>query len=645
LEKQNLNLGNKIIVNKAKLTYERLYTEVKRMLKEVLPDEEEFYLEKPLLEEHGDVATTIAFKLSKKLKKNPLEIANDIYSKLLQIQEKYPLIKEIKVINGYINFYANEKLLTKIVIEEIQTKKKDYGKTNLGNGKKVLIEHTNTNPNKAIHIGHSRNTCLGDALSRILKFVNYNVYTLNYIDDTGSQMADLMLGFTKLKFPLESEIRFDKYCGDHVYVKVNELYETNKELLDEKQKLVKEIDSQTTEIAKMTREVARRVLYYQLKTCLRLGAYFDLINWESDIVRFELLKQALQILEKNEIITKETEGPNKGCIVIKSKLIKGHEKETDQVIIRADGSSTYLAKDIAYAFWKLGIIKDEFKYRFNKEYPIQCYETDVNGTDEIKFGGADLAISVIDVRQTRLQDVIKSVIYRVAGEEMAKRYIHYKYELVALSNKAAKELGYQTESKIVHMSGRKGIYFNTDDVLDKLKDKIKEIVKKNNPDKDEKWIDETSEKIAVSALRYALLKLDSDKVLVFDFDETLKLEGDSGVYVLYTYVRTKGILRKAKEIKRENYESYLPNDMEIKIIKKLAWFTEAVKIAAQNLQPQTIIVYIRDLCDLFNSYYEKYPVINSNEPARSFRINLVECVSQVLENAMNLVGLIPVEYL
>jgi arginyl-tRNA synthetase len=228
---------------------------------------------------------------------------------------------------------------------------------------------------------------------------------------------------------------------------------------------------------------------------------------------------------------------------------------------------------------------------------------------------------------------------------MAKRYIHYKYELVALSNKAAKELGYQTESKIVHMSGRKGIYFNTDDVLDKLKDKIKEIVKKNNPDKDEKWIDEISEKIAVSALKYALLKLDSDKVLIFDFDETLKLEGDSGVYVLYTYVRTKGILRKAKEIKRESYESYLPNDMEIKIIKKLAWFTEAVKIAAQNLQPQMIIIYIRGLCDLFNSYYEKYPVINSDEPARSFRINLVECVSQVLENAMNLIGLIPVEYL
>ncbi len=627
------------------MSYEILYGEVRKALKEVIPSEDEFYLEKPLLEEHGDVATTIAFKLAKKIKKNPLEIANEIYSKLIQIKEKYPLIKEIKVINGYINFYVNEKLFTKLVIEEILSKRKEYGKINLGNGKKVLIEHTNTNPNKAIHIGHSRNTCLGDSLSRILKFVNYNVYTLNYIDDTGSQMADIILGFTKLGFPLESQIRFDKYCGDHIYVKVNELYETNKELLVEKQKIIKEIDSQSTEIAEFTRNIARKVLYYQLQTCLRLGAYFDLINWESDIVRFNLLKRTLQILDEKRIITKETEEENKGCIVIKSKLIKGHEKETDQVIIRSDGSSTYLAKDIAYAFWKLGIIKDEFKYKFNKEYPIPCYETDIEGNEDIKFGGADLAISVIDVRQTRLQDVIKSIISLVGGEEMAKRYIHYKYELVALSNKAAKELGYHTESKIVHMSGRKGIYFNTDDVLDKLKEKIKQIVKKNNPEKDEKWVEEISEKVAVSALRYALLKLDNDKVLVFDFDETLRLEGDSGVYVLYSYVRTKGILRKVREFKIGNYEEYIPNDMEVKIIKKLAWFTEAVKIAAQNLQPQIIIIYIRDLCDLFNSYYEKYPVINSEEPARSFRIILVECVSQVLENAMNLVGMTPVEYL
>jgi len=625
------------------LTYKEFKQQVIDILKKVLPSEDEFYLEKPILEEHGELASTICFKLSKKYNKSPVEISQEIEKKLKEFLPFFPLIKDVKAVNGYLNFYINEKNFVKKVLEEIENKKYEYGKVDLGKGRKVLVEHTNTNPNKAIHIGHARNTCLGDSLVRILRFGNYKVYALNYLDDTGSQMADLIIGFKILNFPLESNIKFDKYCGDFVYVKVNEMYETSKELLNEKQKIVREIDKGDNEYANLSKSLAERILKEQLKTCYRLGAKFDLINWESDIIKFKLLDETLSILKEKKLIEEEKEGPLKGCIVIRSKLIKGYEKETDKVLIRSDGSSTYIAKDIAYAFWKLGIIKDKFRYKLTDKYGIPLYETSNEGEENKEFYAADLAINVIDVRQTKLQDIIKILISYLQGKDFANRYLHYKYEVVALSRKAAKELGYETDANIVHMSGRKGLYFNTDDILDKLKEKIKERIKKNHPEKDEKVIDELSEKIAVSALRYALLRLDNDKILVFDFDETLKIEGDSGVYVLYTYVRIKSILRKAKEIEIKENDDYIPNDLEIKIVKKLAEFEDCVINSITKLSPQLIILYLRDLCDIFNSYYEKIPILHAEKNERYFRLRLIKNVAIVLEIAMNLVGLIPIE--
>ncbi|MDT7891427.1 MAG: arginine--tRNA ligase [Thermoproteota archaeon] len=625
------------------MTFSMFREEVERALKEVFQEVQDFDLEIPPLEEFGDLSSTICFKLAYKYNKTPQDLANDIKEKINKNIENFKLIKEVKAINGYLNFYMNIDRIAHIVLNEILSRKNDYGKRDIGHGKKVLIEHTNANPNKALHIGHARNTCLGDSLARILKFTNHNVIVLDYADDTGSQMADLVLGFKKLGFPLESDIRFDKYCGDQIYVKVNALYESNPSLLEEKQGIIKEIDSQAGEIAKFSKMIADRVLKEQLKTCARIGARFDIVNWESDIIKFQLLKEALSTLEERKIIHKETEGPLKGCIVIKSELIKGREKETDKVLIRSDGTTTYLAKDIGYAFWKLGISKARFKYRYRNDIAEGLLETSLEGDIDDFAYGADLAINVIDVRQSRLQDIIKSIIELTAGKEVADRYIHYKYEVVALSQKAAKELGYESDSKIVHMSSRKGVYFNVDDVLDKLKEILKKRITENNSNLDSKVVDELSEKIAVSALRYSLLRIDRNKLLIFDFDETLKIEGDSGVYVLYTYVRTKGILKKAAFKPKTDTSGYEMNDLERKLVKQLALFEEIVSKAAITLEPQTLLLYIRDLCDLFNTYYEKYPVLNADEPARSFRFKLVQCISQVLENGMNLLGLVPVE--
>ncbi len=620
-------------------------SEVEKLLKEVFPEAEDFYLEYPLVEEHGELSSTICFKIASKYSKKPLEMAEEAQHELSKLIPKVNFVKEVKAMNGYLNFYMDVDKIADLVLNEILSKKSNYGKVDIGKNKKVLIEHTNANPNKALHIGHARNTVLGDSLARILRFTNHNVIVLNYVDDTGSQMADLILGFKLFNFPISSETKFDKYCGDEVYVKVNKLYEENPKLLEEKQKIIKVIDSQEGEIAAFSKWVSEQVLKEQLRTCARLGAFFDVINWESDIIKFQFLKEALSMLEEKRIVIKEVEGPLKDCLVIKSDLIKGREKETDKVLLRSDGTATYLAKDIAYAFWKLGIIKKRFKFRIRNDLAEGLLETSLEGEIEDEIGGCDLSINAIDVRQSRLQTILKSIIELVGGKELSEKYIHYKYEVVALSQKAASMLGYESDSKIVHMSSRKGIYFNVDDVLDKLKELISERIMKNNPSFDRKEVDELSEKIAVSALRYALLKTDRNKILVFDFNETLRLEGDSGVYVLYTYIRTKGILRKASKYGISSSQNYLMNDLERRLIKKLALFEEIVAEAAKSLEPHVLLIYTRELCDVFNTYYEKYPVLNAEEPSRSFRIKLVECISQVLENCMNLLGLIPIEYM
>lgn len=624
------------------MTYEKLKKQAAELLKNIFK-EEDFYFEIPLIDEYGDLSSTICFRLAKKYSTNPVELSRKVEAEIKNFLDRYDMIKDVKAINGYINFYANYENFADNVFKEIFSLGSKYGSSDLGKGKKVLIEHTNANPNKALHIGHARNACLGDSLARILKFVDYDVQVLNYVDDTGSQMADLLLGITKLGYSLDAGMKFDKYCGDVIYVNVNRAYEKNPQLLIERQKIIEEIDSQRGEIAKLSREIASKVLDAQIQTCINLGVYFDLINWESDIIRFDLLSEAIEKLKSLNIIKKEEEGVNKGCIVVRSEYIKGHEKETDKILIRSDGTSTYLAKDIAYAFWKLGLTKKKFKFKIRWSKPFLLYETDLNGEYIDRFGSSDIAISVIDARQSKLQDIIKSILFYIGGEDLQKRYLHYKYEVVALSNQSARLLGYEGKEKIVHMSSRKGLYFDVDDILDKLKEKIKYIVAKNNPNETEAWIEETSKKLAVSALRYALTKPDNNKIIVFDFDETLRLEGDSGVYVVYTYVRTRGIIRKASGIPLREQKGYNLNSEEVKIVKILAKFPEVVKTSATLLQPQHIALYLRELCDVFNSYYEKYPVLNSEEPARSFRLNLVKAISQTMENAMNLIGLIPLE--
>jgi arginyl-tRNA synthetase len=635
------------------MTFDLLEEEVKKLLRIQLGEVDEYDLKEPPRPELGDLSSSICFRIAKKMNTNPIEFAEKIAEKIKKVLPVDSLIGDVNAVNGFLNFKVNFEKFASVTIHRVLFEDSRYGALNIGNNKKVLIEHTNVNPNKAMHIGHARNTCLGDSLVRLLRFTGYNVYALNYIDDTGSQIADVVVGFKYLGFNLEppNGMRFDKYCGDEIYVKVNKLYEEHPELEKYRAEVLKMIEEGDNEIAKFTRYVAERVLADQLKTCWRLGAYFDLLNWESDIVRAGLWEEAAAMLKSKGLMIYETEGDYKGCWIIKLKHIPRFSKETDKIVVRSDGTLTYIAKDLPYAMWKVGLLNKDFSYKVyldkqpNGTLLWTTTSKNIGEKNHPDFKGSDLAISVIDVRQSRLQEVINIVLDAIGGPELSEKYVHYGYEVVALSRDTAIMMGAKdVESKIVHMSGRHGIYFNVDDVLDRIKERAMEESKKRNPNADNKWLDEVAESIAVSALRYQLIKSDRNRLIVFDINESLKLEGDTGPYLQYTYARARSILRKVSSYDLKLFDPKVLNSEEERaLVKMIGKFPIIIKEAVMSLEPQKLAVYAYELSNAFNKFYEKCPVLKENEPLKSTRLALVDSFTRTARNVFNLLGVKPLE--
>jgi len=635
------------------MTFDLLEEEVKKLLRIQLGEVDEYDLKEPPRPELGDLSSSICFRIAKKMNTNPIEFAEKIVEKIKKVLPVDSLIGDVNAVNGFLNFKVNFEKFASVTIHRVLFEDSRYGALNIGNNKKVLIEHTNVNPNKAMHIGHARNTCLGDSLVRLLRFTGYNVYALNYIDDTGSQIADVVVGFKYLGFNLEppNGMRFDKYCGDEIYVKVNKLYEEHPELEKYRAEVLKMIEEGDNEIAKFTRYVAERVLADQLKTCWRLGAYFDLLNWESDIVRAGLWEEASAMLKSKGLMIYETEGDYKGCWIIKLKHIPRFSKETDKIVVRSDGTLTYIAKDLPYAMWKVGLLNKDFSYKVyldkqpNGTLLWTTTSKNIGEKNHPDFKGSDLAISVIDVRQSRLQEVINTVLDAIGGPELSEKYVHYGYEVVALSRDTAIMMGAKdVESKIVHMSGRHGIYFNVDDVLDRIKERAMEESKKRNPNADNKWLDEVAESIAVSALRYQLIKSDRNRLIVFDINESLKLEGDTGPYLQYTYARARSILRKVSSYDLKLFDPKVLNSEEERaLVKMIGKFPIIIKEAVMSLEPQKLAVYAYELSNAFNKFYEKCPVLKENEPLKSTRLALVDSFTRTARNVFNLLGVKPLE--
>lgn len=622
------------------MTFKSILDEIENNLKKVLSDlsisDVKFSVE-PAKPGFGDVSSNVSYLLAKQLKKSPKEIAEMLSDKYSDCTNTLVLKSEAHP-SGYLNFYANWDKLSQLILSESYLD--TCGDVDIGNDSTVVVEHTSVNPNKALHIGHIRNIIIGDTVSRILQKAKYKVNVLNYIDDSGLQVADIIVGFKHFGYDQEppNGKKFDHYCGDDVYVKTTEKYDADPTLEDIRKNVLKELEDGNSEIAKFADKITRRVLTGQLETCWNLGVTYDCLNFESQIIRSGLWNKIFEKLKEMNLVKFENEGKNAGCWVI-----RGDDKEEDKVIVRSNGTATYIAKDIPYAAWKLGLLEDPFNYeKYSIEQPDSrvLWQTTLNQSNPISknFTG-EKVVTVIDSRQARLQKIITTLMGKFKSSPDA--YNHLGYESVTLSPETAKTLGLDTDGKQAQMSGRKGLYVNADSVYEILKKKTKDETKKRHPEMDDSEINSIAHSVSVGTLRYEMIKQDLDKIITFDLTKSLSLEGDTAPYIQYTHARASRILEKSDRAPTIDVNfSLLKEKSELDLIKNIGLFNLQVRDATNNLSPKVIARYCHDLAVSFNSFYEKSKVLDLGDiDLENSRLCLVNSFKIVLEKALDLLGI------
>ena len=622
------------------MTFKSIIDEIENNLNKILDDlsisDVKFSVE-PAKPGFGDVSSNVTFLLAKQLKKSPKEISEMLSEKysqcistLVSKPESHP--------SGYLNFYADWPKLNQLILSESNLP--EFGDVDIGKNSTIVVEHTSVNPNKALHIGHIRNIIIGDTVSRILQKANYKVNVLNYVDDSGLQVADIIVGFKHFGYEIEPPEgkKFDHYCGDDVYVKTTEKYEQDSSLEEIRKNVLKELENGNSETAQFADKITRRVLSNQLETCWNLSVSYDCLNFESQIIRSGLWDGIFEKLKEMNLVEFENDGKNVGCWVI-----RGDGKEEDKVIVRSNGTATYIAKDIPYAAWKLGLLDDPFHYeKYEKEQPNSrvLWQTTLNDSafESQNFSG-DKVITVIDSRQARLQKIITSLMGKF--KSIPDAYVHLGYESVTLSSDTAKVLGIETDGKQAQMSGRKGLYVNADSVYDLLKEKTTEETKKRHPEMDDYEIEKISHAVSVATLRYEMIKQDLDKIIAFDLTKSLSLEGDTAPYIQYTHARASRILEKSGRDSSIDVDfSLLREQSEIDLVKTIGLFNLQVQDAANNLSPKVISRYCHDLAVAFNSFYEKSKVLDlGDERLENSRLCLVHSFKITIEKALNLLGI------
>ena len=616
-----LNIINQVRENISKIILEKGYDKVN-------------FVVEPSRSGFGDITCNVAFLLAKSLRKTPQEIAQEFAGAYDTGQSK-ELNKAEAHQSGYLNFFLDTNSFNKTVLLESQ--KENYGSTDIGKNSKLVVEHTSVNPNKALHIGHLRNVTIGDAVSRILSKVNYDVKVLNYIDDSGLQVADLIVGF---KFGGFSETpsageKFANYCGDTVYVKTTAKYESDKELESRRREILKELEDPTSETAKFGKTITRKILSDQLDTVWNLGVSYDCLNFESDILYSKLWEKVFERMKSENLTHLEDQGDNADCWVLPI------ENGDDKILVRSNGVATYVAKDIPYASWKLGVLNDPFNYA---KYTTQSngkvlYETTLDEAQIPKQSfAANKVITVIDNRQANLQKIVTDLMSKFSPESS---YVHLGYEAVTLSSETAKLLGNKTDDREVQMSGRKGLYINADEMIEKLEKRIYLESKERNTSLDDASLNEIAHNVANGTIRYELIKPDLDKIITFDINTSLKLEGDTCSYIQYSCVRAARILEKSD--KKPDFNAsfdQLNTEHDLNLIKQIGMFEIFVNDAAKNYSPKVIAKYCYGLAVTFSSFYEHVKVLKAETPELvNARLCLVLSFGLTLEKALDLLGI------
>ncbi|TAL48163.1 arginine--tRNA ligase [archaeon] len=605
-----------------------------------VPDVQKYVSEPPT--GHGDLALQ-TFQLAKVRKQQPQQIAQDIASKISLSSES--IFSGVRPVGGYVNFFYNYPKVAGILLPLID---RTYGMSNSGNRLRVMVEHTSVNPNKALHIGHARNACLGDSISRLLRFAGYDVQVANYIDDTGSQVADTIVGFKFMGFPLEkSGVKFDHYAGDEVYVEVTKRYEQDESLKAKRTFVLKRMEEGNNEIATFADEFVNSILQNQLQTLGRMGISYNLLNHESHILKYKFWDNAFERLKESGCLRYEESGKNAGCWVLNISTLPdwfknkyGNTENPNKILVRSDSTTVYAAKDIAYAMWKHGLLGEDFRYEhFGTQRNGETMWTTTIGdgiANHPNFGNVEKSINVIDQRQSHEQDVVKLGLELMGGGQ--KEYVHYAYDVVSLSKDTLQQLDIEAGAKSTHhMSGRRGIVINTDNVLNTLANKTYNESKKRNADADENWLRKTADSIAVGALRYELIKIDPGAAIVFDMNRSLQLKGDTGPYLQYTLARAYNLLEKVGSWQHE--PATITNEYEQALLKSIMSFPSVIETAAIQLKPSFVARYANGLATSFNNFYEKCPILRADSQNKmNFRSSLANATMYTLSNSLDVIG-------
>lgn len=602
----------------------------------------------------GDLALTFPFQLAKTLKKAPRAIA----------QEAAPLLGSVEGVvkaevagGGFLNIWLDKDAVFAEVL-------RGAGRSSLvPEEDKIIIEHTNINPNKAAHIGHLRNACLGDTLARCLRFKGEKVEVQNYIDDTGVQVVDVVFGFMELEKKTLDDLeklpgKFDYYCWD-LYARASVYLGEHPEAQTKKAAIIKKIENGQDPEYALSRYVSRRIVRAHLATMKRLGIAYDVLPCESTILHLKFWEKAFDLLKERQAIYFAAQGENKGCWVMRLE----EDEEREKVIVRSDGTVTYVGKDIAYQLWKFGLLGRDFYYEpFAEEDGrtlwISTSTPTAGGPD---FGEASKVYNVIDTRQSYLQKIVVQGLRSLKYDTQAAKSVHFSYEMVALSPKSLKELGYaaseeEKERSFLEVSGRKGLGVKADDLLDRLEDKARTEIEKRNPalPGDEKQ--RIARDIASGALRYFMLKFARNSLIIFDFDEALSFEGETGPYLQYTAVRLNSIFRKLKErdgvaesdiVPPTDGRALLPPGLSEKetadfwgLIVAAASLDEEVLRSVAGLEFSHLAKFAFLLCQKFNGYYHKYPVLaEENKEVKAFRLLTIRATKEQLQCALALMGI------
>jgi arginyl-tRNA synthetase len=622
----------------------RLGAHLRAVLKEKYDLElETIPLEIPPELKFGELSTPIAFELARSLRKAPKSIAQEIVAALGAVEG----FSSFEVAGaGYINARLDRAGGVRMIAA-----------TGTGplasSGIHSLVEHTSINPNKAAHVGHLRNAILGDTFVRLLRAAGQKVDVQNYIDNTGVQVADVVVGFLHLEGRSAAQVRelleelnskgqrIDYYCWD-LYAKTSQWYEQGSDEDNAARKKLRyetlhEIEQGGNETAEIAELISTAVLRRHLETMLRLDIEYDFLPRESEILHLKFWDAAFKQLKQTGVLYFETEGKNKGCWVMTrpgAEVTEGETNEDAKVIVRSNGTVTYVGKDIAYHLWKFGLLGKDFEYEPFFRYPRrECWISSEHGElAHPHFGGAQAIYNVIDARQSDPQANVIQALRGMGHAEQADRYTHFSYEMVALTPRCAVELGYDVSEEdlarpYIEVSGRKGFGVKADDLIDKLIAATRAEVDARQTGRDEVERQRIAEQIAIGALRYFMLKFTRNSVIAFDFKDALSFEGETGPYIQYAVVRARNIFRKAgttpeaviAELAGVDIASYLSGEAAEDIWALWLRAGRRTLVLEQCIgasEPAYLAKHAFQLAQEFNNFYHKHHILTEEDPAR-----------------------------